>query len=354
MPTERTPPGQQVFGLLGATGIAARAVVEPAARTGAARVRAVAAGDPVRARAFAAEHGVPVVHETYADLLADPEITAVYVSLHNSAHAWWAAQAARSGRHVLVEKPACLSLRELHGIRRAAEAGGVRVAEALMTTGVPALARVADLVADFDGPLGELIGIHTHITFTAPTGYRRLPELGGGILLDAAPYWLQAVQVATQPIDSGRVPAGPIAVEVKSEGPDGADEACEAAFEPVPGVQATLSCGFGERHAAGHEFVFARGHARLRGFLRPAAAALPLNLSVVTGGGRHVEAFAPVHYYDAQLLRIARSFAVPPGGGSGHDRGSGHVVDEIGLTRRTSLLEELQRAAYEALLGGTA
>lgn len=336
------PDGEQVFGLIGATGIAVRAIVEPAARGARARVRAVAASDPVRARAFADRHGLPVVHDSYADLVADPDITAVYVSLHNSAHAHWAAEAARAGKHVLVEKPACLSVRELHGMRRAAEAGGVRVAEALMTTGHPWLARIAELTRDQDpdGPLGGLVEMRTRITFAGPTGYRRHPELGGGILLDAAPYWLQAVQAAVGPNFGHRRPGVPVTVEVKSEGPYGADEACEAGFEAAPGVWAALSCSFGERHVAEHEFVFTGGRARLRGFLRPAAAALPLNLAVVTADGRRVEAFPAVHYYDAQLNRVSGEF------GSPDRRSADPVVDWSGLERRTALLEELQQSAF--------
>jgi Oxidoreductase family, NAD-binding Rossmann fold len=91
-----------VVGLLGATGIARRAMVEPARRVGGVAVRAVAATDPERAAAFARDHGVPVAHPSYEALLADPAVDVAYLSMHSGAHARWAVAAAEAGKHVVV------------------------------------------------------------------------------------------------------------------------------------------------------------------------------------------------------------------------------------------------------------
>src|SRR3954452_11555407 len=100
------------IGLIGATGIAEKAIMRPSVAFDDVAVRAVAASDPARAKEFADRHGIGRVHDTYADLVADPAINTVYVSLHNSAHREWVVAAAEAGKHVIVEKPLCLSAAE--------------------------------------------------------------------------------------------------------------------------------------------------------------------------------------------------------------------------------------------------
>ena len=66
---------------------------------------AVGSRDLARAQAYASEHGIPRVHGSYEDLLADPEVDAVYIPLPNSLHVPWAVRALEAGKHVLCEKP---------------------------------------------------------------------------------------------------------------------------------------------------------------------------------------------------------------------------------------------------------
>ncbi len=93
------------FGILGAARIAPHALVQPARAVEGICVQAVAARDAERARAFAARHQIPRVHASYAALLADPEVDAVYIPLPNGLHHEWALRALDAGKHVLCEKP---------------------------------------------------------------------------------------------------------------------------------------------------------------------------------------------------------------------------------------------------------
>ena len=93
------------IGVLGAARIAPMALIRPARAVPEARVVAVAARDPARARAFAQRHGILRVHESYDALVQDPELEAVYIPLPNSLHAEWSIRALRAGKHVLCEKP---------------------------------------------------------------------------------------------------------------------------------------------------------------------------------------------------------------------------------------------------------
>src|SRR6185369_14987767 len=93
------------IGILGAARIAPSAVIKPANNVDEATIGAVAARDRSKADAFASKHGIPKVHDSYAALLADPELDAIYNPLPNGLHAEWTIAALEAGKHVLCEKP---------------------------------------------------------------------------------------------------------------------------------------------------------------------------------------------------------------------------------------------------------
>src|SRR5256885_15028547 len=116
------------IGVLGAARISERAIVPAAQETGT-RLVAVAARDRDRAEAFAEAHGVERVLDSYADVIADPEVEAIYNPLANGLHAPWNLAAVQAGKHVLSEKPFASNAEEAVEVRDAAEAAGVVVLE---------------------------------------------------------------------------------------------------------------------------------------------------------------------------------------------------------------------------------
>jgi len=116
------------IGILGAARIADDGIVAPARALGHELV-AVAARDRDRAAAFAAARGIARVHDSYAGLIADPDVDLVYNALVNSLHAEWNIAAPRAGKHVLSEKPLTSNADEARAVRAAARASSGCVAE---------------------------------------------------------------------------------------------------------------------------------------------------------------------------------------------------------------------------------
>ncbi|MEV4686400.1 Gfo/Idh/MocA family protein [Microbacterium sp. LWH3-1.2] len=113
------------IGILGAGGIAERAMVEPARDVDGVRVVAIGARDPERARAFAERLELPK-HGDYETILSDPDIDLVYLALPPITHAQWAIRALRAGKHVLCEKPLSVNGTTASAIADAAAATGRR------------------------------------------------------------------------------------------------------------------------------------------------------------------------------------------------------------------------------------
>ena len=120
MPTVR-------IGILGAARIAPGGIIKPARNNPEAEVRAVAARDRGRADAFATKHGIPTVHDSYAALLADPEIDAIYNPLPNGLHAEWTIAALEAGKHVLCEKPFTANATEAEAVAAVAATASASV-----------------------------------------------------------------------------------------------------------------------------------------------------------------------------------------------------------------------------------
>jgi predicted dehydrogenase len=166
-----------------ASGTARAALIRPARAVPDATVTAVAARDVARARAFAGKHGIPRVHLTYAELLADPDIDAVYIPLPNGLHAEWTIAALKAGKHVLCEKPMTANADEAREVAAAAEATGLVVMEAFHYRYHPLVGRVLEALDE----IGPVRHIETRLCFPLPlfNDIRYRYDLGGGAAMDA-------------------------------------------------------------------------------------------------------------------------------------------------------------------------
>ncbi|MBV9412377.1 MAG: Gfo/Idh/MocA family oxidoreductase [Acidimicrobiia bacterium] len=176
------------IGCLGAARIAPAALTKPAKGNAEVEVTAIAARDVSRARAFADKHSIPVVHDSYDALLADPDVDAVYNPLPNGLHGLWTIRALDAGKHVLCEKPFTANTAEAELVAAAADRTGLVVMEAFHWRYHPLAARILEIIDS--GELGPIKHIETWMCFPL---YKRddirwQRDLAGGALMDAGCY----------------------------------------------------------------------------------------------------------------------------------------------------------------------
>jgi predicted dehydrogenase len=176
------------IGVLGAARITPAAMVKPARTSQEADVVAVAARDRGRADAFATKHGIPRVFDSYADLLADPDIDAIYNPLPNGLHAVWTIAALEAGKHVLCEKPFTNNATEAEQVAAVADRTGLLVMEAFHYRYHPLAQRMRDVVEG--GELGTLEHVEAALCFPLPkfSDIRYQYDLGGGATMDVGTY----------------------------------------------------------------------------------------------------------------------------------------------------------------------
>ena len=174
---------------IAATGRMARTVGSLIAAHPDMRVAAVGSRDPGRGAALAAELGAARSHPSYDELVADPDVEAVYVATPHAMHAEVVELALAAGLPVLCEKPLTHSLAETERLLDLAIGARVFLMEAVWTRFNPLVQQLADLV--HRGELGEVRSVHAAFGLVAPDDpAHRLwdPALGGGALLDLGIY----------------------------------------------------------------------------------------------------------------------------------------------------------------------
>jgi len=176
------------WGVLGVAGIALKKVVPAMQRGHDTAVVAIASRSLDKARKGAGQLGIPKAYGSYEELLADPEIEAVYNPLPNHLHVPWSVRAAEAGKHVLCEKPVALSADEACILLAARDRTGVLVQEAFMVRTHPQWLAVRERVRG--GLVGELRSLHGFFSYfnRDPANVRNIAEIGGGGLLDIGCY----------------------------------------------------------------------------------------------------------------------------------------------------------------------
>jgi len=182
------------IGILGAARIAPNALLMPARLVPGVQIVAVAARDPTRAARFAAEHQIPQVHASYAALIDDHAIDAIYNPLPNHLHGEWTIRALRAGKHVLCEKPIAANAAEAEQMAAVATETGLTLMEAFHYRYHPLALRMKAIIDS--GTLGPIRHLEAHfcVPMLRRNDIRYRYDLAGGALMDLGCYTINQLR----------------------------------------------------------------------------------------------------------------------------------------------------------------
>jgi predicted dehydrogenase len=267
------------WGFLG-TGRITKALVEPLHTSVRNRLTGVASRSIERARALAATVGAERTYGSYNEMLDDPAIDVVYISLPNALHTEWTVKAVQAGKHVLCEKPLATHVADVNAIIAAATVHKCVVAEAFMYRHHPQTLLVRQMIAD--GVLGDIRVIRGAFRFplTRDEDVRWLPELGGGSLWDVGCY----------PVSFARYVAGAEPLEVvgwQRTTPSGVDDTFVGQLQFPGGVFATFDSSFRTPFSTSFEVAGTSGTLVLRTPYKPGTDCV-VELTDIAGNTRAV------------------------------------------------------------------
>jgi len=204
------------IGILGAAGIAPRAIVFPAHATGHQLV-AVGARDKSRAEEFAKQYQIKKAYGSYQEVIDDPDVDVIYNALHNGAHAPWNIKALAAGKHVLSEKPSVSNAVEAKEVLAATNKSGKVFMEAFHYFYHPMFQKLLTIIKS--GEIGEVIKVESALLTPTPdkSDLRMQFALAGGSLMDVGCYALHSQRMISQLISDGE----PTIVKTDSNAADG-------------------------------------------------------------------------------------------------------------------------------------
>src|SRR3954454_17800297 len=284
------------IGVLGAARISAQSLIGPAHELGV-RLGAVATRDRARREAYARLHGIESVHNTYEEVIADPNVEAIYNPLPNSAHAPWNLAAVAAGKHVLSEKPAASNTAEAAEVHDAVVGTGIVVLEGFHYRYHPQFERLAQIVSG--EVVGELQRLDVTMAMPAPgdDDLRWSWPLSGGAIMDLGCYCVHVIRS----VDGlqGAEPSLVAAKATERAGRPQVDESFEAEFRLPTGVPA---CAHVDMAAQAFEMTIgvtgSRGSALFADFVHPQDDD---RLTITVDGREHVEQLSRRSTYSYQL-----------------------------------------------------
>ena len=184
------------WGVLSTANIGLKKVIPGMQRCEHATVDAIASRDLGKAREAAASLGIARAYGSYEELLADPEIDAIYNPLPNNMHVPWTIKAAEAGKHVLCEKPISMTVAEAKQLLPVRQRTGVKIGEAFMVDTHPQWIRVRELLDA--GRIGELRAVMGFFSYynVNPQNIRNIADAGGGGLMDIGCYMVHGARYA--------------------------------------------------------------------------------------------------------------------------------------------------------------
>jgi predicted dehydrogenase len=223
------------WGVLSTANIGVKKVIPGMQQGKWTEVVAICSRDGKKAEDVARKLKIPKAYWSYEEMLADPEIEAVYNPLPNHLHVQWSIKAAQAGKHILCEKPLSLSVAEAKQLLDVRNRSGVKMGEAFMVRTHPQWLRTRELIQS--GRLGQLrsvVGAFSYFNRDA-ANIRNNPQWGGGGMMDIGCY-----PINTSRFIFGEEPAR--AIGLIERDPEFQTDRLASAILDFPSGQAIFTC----------------------------------------------------------------------------------------------------------------
>lgn len=281
-------------GILGAAAIAPNVIINPARENPDFEIVAVGARNPDRAKAYAAENGIPHVSKDYDALVHRDDIDLIYNALPAGSHAAWSIAALEAGKHVLCEKPFAMNAAQARRMNEAAGKSGRKLVEAFHYRHHNVMKRMVEIVRS--GELGKISSASGDFTYPVP--YREdqfiwIREQGGGVLMDMGCYPMHALRTLME--SEPKILGATCTME------HGIDATTRADMD-FRGVPATLYCSMkAERMDIKLRLIGEKGSLEVTGYTIPQWGC---TFNVTVGGVTRAEPTDGPATYVAQLAEL--------------------------------------------------
>jgi D-xylose 1-dehydrogenase (NADP+, D-xylono-1,5-lactone-forming) len=251
------------WGVISSASIAKTQVIPAILRSDNAEIVGIASRDD-KAKDVAEVFSIRKYYDSYEKLLMNPEIEAVYIPLPNHLHKQWVMEAAKYGKHVLVEKPAALSAEEAQEMIEFCNQNNVKFMEAFMYQFHPQHERVKEIITS--GEIGEIKLMRASLSFfldDREVNIRMNKEMGGGSIYDAGCYCIHAIR--------NLIGSEPVRVEAFAEldPQSGIDLSSIVYMKLENGMSCVFDCSFDMSFRQEYEIIGTKGKITVPAAYRP-------------------------------------------------------------------------------------
>lgn len=283
------------WGLIGASTIASSFMID-AIRSQSGRILGVMSGNAKHGSSFAGKYGIAKSTTGLSELLADPEIHAVYISSTNEKHFSQAMEAVAAGKHVLCEKPLAMSLADAVEMVREADRNGKVLATNHHLRNAGSHIAIRDLVTS--GAIGEVLSVRVMHAVNLPKnlhGWRVDNEgAGGGVILDIAVHDADTVRFCL-----GEDPVEVMAISGVSGLGKGVEDSSMSVWSMPSGTMVQAHESFSHTHAeTGFEVHGTKGSVIARGVMTQQPVG---EVNLLRGAGREPVPFSGHNLYERSV-----------------------------------------------------
>ena len=287
------------WGVLGCAAFARNTAIPAMLRATNVELTGIASRSKEKAAAFAEEFGFEHAYGSYEELLADPQIEAVYNPLPNGMHPEWTIKAAEAGKHSLVEKPFASSAAEAEEVAESVVKHNVMVMEAFMWRFHPMHLRTRQLIRE--GAIGPVRFVRSAFTFMIQraANVRLNAELAGGGLMDVGCYCISEARFLFD--------AEPVRVYARADyDPEYKVDMLACGILEFENGRAVFDTGFELPFRCDYEVVGSKGRIFCPSAILPGEAA---ELVIERDGVREREAFPGINQWTLEFEHLSQCIA---------------------------------------------